>query len=928
MALQKGIVKSVLSGDTVILRGRPRNNGPPPERQLNLSYVAAPRLGSIRKDTRDEPLAFESRNFLRTLVVGKEVTFRVNHTVAASGLEFGTMYIAGQSQDVASICVREGWCRVRDEARRSDQLPDEGEELMRLEAQAQAQKKGIWSDELLHSTRATLYRPISFQGKDPQAFLDKYRGKRLDAIVEQVRDGSTLRLLVYLPDREDVEEYQAVTVFLSGIKSPIVRKGVPGLDDLVEPFGEEAKFFVESRLLQRDVKLILEGLAGTNQNFVGSVLHPAGNIAELLLASGLARSVDWSLVMVTGGPAKLQSAEQHAQKNQLRLWKGYVVQSTNHQHKTEFTGTVVRIVSADTILVRQTHTLQEHKLQLASVRQPKLKDPKEAGYQYEAKEFLRKRLIGKTVHVVLDFIRPATDEYDERHCATITVDNVPIADELVAQGLATVVRHRKDDMDRSSRYTQLLAAEAKATAEHKGMHSAKAPPTQRFTDASESQSKARRFLPFFQRGGRVVGVVEHVSNGGRLKMFIPKENAKITFVLSGIRVPRVGRHPQDPSEPYGLEAQRWTVDHCLQRDVEIEVESTDKTGAFIGTLWLDHNLNVAVKLLEEGLATLHEYSASHNPHTNQLFAAEREAKAQHKNLWKEGESDNETNHRQTPPSITEPEDHDVDILEEQALVPEYKDVVVSEIADGNHIYLQFVQDAIPGLQNLMQQFAAHHRSWVSYNGLGESSFQPKSGDICSARFTIDDQWYRARVGQVQDNLAQVYYVDYGNTEVIPITRLRPIPEEFLSLPHQAHEATLAFLTIPTRDQEYGQEAHDRLREMIENRQLVAVIEGRSRPKKSLSSTNPRGKLAMPNGRQTTMPLLHVTLYDPLVSNSLEDSINADLTREGLARVNQRDPMAKRNERQFTHLIKCQENAKKHHYGMFEYGDVNAEDHEE
>ena len=39
-----------------------------------------------------------------------------------------------------------------------------------------------------------------------------------------------------------------------------------------EPFAEEAKFFTESRLLQRDVKIILEGAA--NQNFIGSVIHP------------------------------------------------------------------------------------------------------------------------------------------------------------------------------------------------------------------------------------------------------------------------------------------------------------------------------------------------------------------------------------------------------------------------------------------------------------------------------------------------------------------------------------------------------------------------------------------------------------------------------------------------------------------------------
>lgn len=39
-----------------------------------------------------------------------------------------------------------------------------------------------------------------------------------------------------------------------------------------EPFAGEAKYFTESRLLQRDVKIILEGVS--NQNYLGSVMHP------------------------------------------------------------------------------------------------------------------------------------------------------------------------------------------------------------------------------------------------------------------------------------------------------------------------------------------------------------------------------------------------------------------------------------------------------------------------------------------------------------------------------------------------------------------------------------------------------------------------------------------------------------------------------
>ena len=49
----------------------------------------------------------------------------------------------------------------------------------------------------------------------------------------------------------------------------------------------------------------------------------------------------------------------------------------------------------------------------------RLSDPKQAFYAQEAREFLRKRLIGKHVKVHVDFVRPREGEYEERECATI-----------------------------------------------------------------------------------------------------------------------------------------------------------------------------------------------------------------------------------------------------------------------------------------------------------------------------------------------------------------------------------------------------------------------------------------------------------------------------------------------------------------------------
>lgn len=69
-------VKSVLSGDTVILLGRAAvAGGIPPEVTFTFERVTAPRMASKSNNNVDDPAAFSSREWLRQLCVGKTVTF-------------------------------------------------------------------------------------------------------------------------------------------------------------------------------------------------------------------------------------------------------------------------------------------------------------------------------------------------------------------------------------------------------------------------------------------------------------------------------------------------------------------------------------------------------------------------------------------------------------------------------------------------------------------------------------------------------------------------------------------------------------------------------------------------------------------------------------------------------------------------------------
>jgi staphylococcal nuclease domain-containing protein 1 len=93
-----------------------------------------------------------------------------------------------------------------------------------------------------------------------------------------------------------------------------------------------------------------------------------------------------------------------------------------------------------------------------------------------------------------------------------------------------------------------------------------------------------------------------------------------------------------------------------------------------------------------------------------------------------------------------------------------------------------------------------------------------------------------------------------------LSQVRPLPPQFNSLPHQAHQAVLSFVKVPERNEDYGNEAYERFGDLVSGRQLVGIVEQREHG------------------------VLHLTLYDPKVSQDPERSLNAEMVRDGVALV--------------------------------------------
>ncbi len=83
-------------------------------------------------------------------------------------------------------------------------------------------------------------------------------------------------------------------------------------------------------------------------------------------------------------------------------------------------------------------------------------------------------------------------------------------------------------------------------------------------------------------------------------------------------------------EKYADEALAYTRENCLQRDVEVEIETMDKGGTFLGNITIPGPkgpVNLGLVLLREGLARLHpSFDPSRLPSGMELKEAETAAK--------------------------------------------------------------------------------------------------------------------------------------------------------------------------------------------------------------------------------------------------------------------------------------------------------------
>ncbi|XP_032938599.1 tudor and KH domain-containing protein isoform X2 [Catharus ustulatus] len=118
---------------------------------------------------------------------------------------------------------------------------------------------------------------------------------------------------------------------------------------------------------------------------------------------------------------------------------------------------------------------------------------------------------------------------------------------------------------------------------------------------------------------------------------------------------------------------------------------------------------------------------------------------------------------------------------------EHLDVYVSAAESPGRFWIQLLGTRSLQLDKLTAEMGHFYQSSPP---VPPPSVQP--GAIVAAPYEADGEWYRARVlGPLDNGHLELYYVDFGDNGQAPPEALRALRSDFLSLPFQAIECSLA-----------------------------------------------------------------------------------------------------------------------------------------
>ena len=788
----KGLVKGVQSGDTLILSGRlPKNGALPEEISLTLTGVFAPKIGNSSK-LEEEPFSFESREFLRNLLIGKVVQYKVDYI--HNERKFGHVLYEGKNINIEIL--KNGFGKIGFIPKGHDNIykSDMWALLEAADKESKEKRLGIHGDSSDNTKHVRSLHNLSDSEEDKTKVDEAInKNSEIDAIVEHVFNCAFIS--VYIPDWKCFAKVNLRFISIpSNSKDPDLYK--------------KGKAYCERICLCKDVKLKIFDF-DENKNLVCdvTVLDKKQNLAEVILKEGYSKSF-------TGGNKKynladlnfVRAAETEAKNKKLGVWKNAVTtehKSLRKDGEDDLGETKCIMVNSGDSLTVLNKKKEEIRIFLSNLKAPALArfgtDEQNKPWAFQSREFIRKKLVGKVLKCDLDYIHTVnidpskvkgpnkstqrvmkfytiyyTNDKDESKCINV---------ELIENGLANLTNFKIEEGSPSKELDSMLKAEQEAKKNQVGLYSKKTPPLCTYSDLiSSGKTKKREFVNFLTGLVNLDCVVDFCFSASKFKLRIDQKQVMIPFGLIGVKSFTNDKNNSSLLQKYFKKSYDFVVDTVLQRDGVCDIINADKAGNYFGN-FIFNGKNFGTLLIEKGLAVCSERATDvgKNKYINEMKEAEKKAQKEKVGLWEDeglakilkGDSFNENSGEKQFEEINK----DIKIR-------------ITEEIDLDKFFCNFLPNKT---LDKIEQVLADYDDGVKKSD--KLSLPIKNGTLCAAKFPDDNKYYRALVKShnKEKQEFQVEFIDYGNIETVSMDDLIKLDGTISSLPPQAMYCELAYM---------------------------------------------------------------------------------------------------------------------------------------
>lgn len=1004
-----------------------------------LDWVVAPRVSRNPNDTEEEVFGFEAREFLRQFLNGAVVRCVWNKNKGENkkrskpdlrqalnelrpSKETGDLRLArvfGELKclrdnpkqryseavyknpdnwiDVATLMCSKGWAKTK-------RMKEEAQsELWRscraAEEKARHDHRGSFQQNLVPKDIRKHTRNLDWS-PNVQELYQQFKNQPVRGIVEDVREGSTIRCEIYMPSEDDEIVSKMIWVCLSGINAERMPKPVKtqqnehserlrqgeskGPLKLVRPtkFAMDAKTNVERRLLHQDVTITLQNYSKTERKVWGTVMLGRHDIASYLLRQGLAWTEGWS--MAPANRDRYAKDEEMARQQLKGRWAASDRPIGKSQTKdSENEWMVTQIYNADCVLlareVQQKKAdgleVEEKRVYFAHIRAPRSNrnsmNPPEP-YAWEAKEFVRKALIGKKISVKCIYTKQFAKRENEARAppptefVSIKYDNKDMAHELIKQGLAKLIP--LNESSKPDNYFQLSEGNDKAQREKLRMHdpnaetqykepvredltlpSARGMKSERAREKKKSDIlvKSRALMRRMGLGMNIdTGVrnrddktrrtsaahpcvVEYVFGATRMKVRMEYEGTMYVFLLflGGVRQ----RREKDANEDQRIlinKANDFVTRNVQQQDnIFVEIESLDTKSNFVGHIFLGPGggarNNLSLRLLREGWCEMFPPAARRSKYNTLIKNTEQEAKEAHIGFWVNWseEAEEEVHNKGDPGRRGGARNHP---REPNPLTGKKNKANVTFVESATELFLVLTgEDVYDKKFNLVTEYMKKVNPHV--NKL-HKDIKYKAGDIVAGLF--HGAYYRCKISGIRnrDAIHNVRFIDYGNRLPLKEEHILPLERFNDDGTVNGSEGTIVKAVEP-----------------LARRCKLAGL--KPPPSKAMDYCNAAGEFFASHAYdEVEIEILQVSLTGPkkrafeILEIEIKKggvNLNELMVEKGWCRVDEKnynmwgdgrtDGRINKFPERFERLKELQKEAQENHRGMYQYGTVDSDD---